>query len=254
MIIKIKLKFLLINFPAILLLLFSLNTLSFGESIFLKDGNILEGKISKENDKKITITLSEDETREIDRKDIIRTVYHSNYKDKRYLTKMDGTVIEVYIVDEDKTGYIYRVKLDSPDEVRISKDEVDGISKRKVVAPVVREETREEKLVTRAPRLRLGLTMAGPVDPVTDYVKNNIGPYNGALVDLFLYRMRDVNGNGFDLFARCVANDYDTRNNFDLGLGYETPPPGTDYTWDYTELAQVGFGRVDVLFHQRHRQ
>jgi len=228
--------------PAILLLLFSLSGLSFGESVFLKDGNILEGKISKENDKKITITLSTDEVKEIDRKDIIRTVYHSNYKDKRYLTKMDGTVIEVYIVDEDKTGYIYRLKLDSADEVRIAKDDVDGISKRKVTIPVAREETREEKLVTRAPRIRFGLTMAGPIDPVTDYVKNNIGPYNGALLDLFLYRMRDANGNGFDLFARCVANDYDTRNNFDLGLGYETPPPGTDYTWDYTEIAQIGFG------------
>lgn len=240
MIFKIHQKRLSVMLPAILLLLFSLNTLSFGESVFLKDGNILEGKISKENDKKITITLSEDETREIDRKDIIRTVYHGNYKDKRYLTKMDGTVIEVYIVDEDKAGYTYRVKLDSPDEVRIAKDEVDGISKRKVVAPVAREETREEKLVTRAPRIRFGLTTSGPFETTDDYAETELGSFDGVLADLFLYRRRDVKGNGTDFFIRGVANVFEVKNYRDLGIGYDVIPVG--YEYNKSEIWQLGFG------------
>jgi hypothetical protein len=217
-----------------------LNTLSFGESVFLKDGNILEGKISKENDKKITIILTADETREVDRKDIIRTVYHSNYKDKKYLTKMDGTVLEVYIVDEDKAGYTYRLNLDSADEIRIAKDDVDGISKRKVAAPVAREETREEKLLTRAPRIRFGLTKPGPGDEVSDYtINDDYDPFRGAVIDLFLYRKRDLNGNGFDFFARGVLNSYKITKPDELGF---EPPSGYTFEKDESELEEAAIG------------
>lgn len=239
MIFKMRQKRLFIMLPAILLLLFSLSTLSFGESVFLKDGNILEGKISKENDKKITITLLTDETREIERKDIIRTIYHSNYKDKKYLTKMDGTVLEVYIVDEDKTVYFYRLKLDSPDEVRIAKDEVDGISKRKVVAPVAREETREEKLVTRAPRIRFGLTIAGPLDKSEDNLTSDLGSFEGLFADLFLYRMRNEKGNGFDLFVRGICNLYKIKD--PENLGYENPSSWISTKTD-AQIDDLGIG------------
>jgi hypothetical protein len=226
--------------PVIFLLILSLNSLSFGESVFLKDGNILEGKISNENDKKITITFSADETREIERKDIIRTVYHNNYKDKRYLTKMDGTVLEVYIVDEDKTGYIYRLKLDSPDEVRIAKDDVDGISKRKITTPVVREETREEKLITRAPRIRFGLTKPGPGDKVSGYtINDDYDPFRGVILDLFLFRLREVNGNGFDFFIRGVLNSYKITDPDDLGF---EQPSGYLFDKDESELEEATVG------------
>lgn len=240
MIFRIQLKRLSVIISVVFLLILSFITFSFGESVFLKDGNILEGKITKENDKKITIVLAEEETREIERKDIIRTVYHSNYKDKRYLTKMDGTVLEVYIVDEDKTGYTYRLKLDSADEIRIAKDDVDGISKRKVVIPVAREETREEKLTTRAPRIRIGLTTSGPLEATSDYAETEFGAFDGALIDLFLYRMRNENGNGIDFFVRGVANIYEIKDYRELGLGYDTVPTG--YEFNKSELLQLGLG------------
>lgn len=104
----------------------------FAESVFLKNGTIYEGKVVKENDKSITV-ISEDQTKiEMQRSNIIRIVFHKNYLNKRYLRKTDGTVLEIYLVDEDTNSYTYRTELISPHEVIISKNDVDAIAKSKL--------------------------------------------------------------------------------------------------------------------------
>jgi len=112
---------------AVLLLSSSL----YAESVFLKDGSIVEGKIVKETDDKV---IMKSIATDVNRSDIIRTVYHNNYKTKKYITKTDGTVFEVYIVDEDRTSYTCRTKLESKKEIKILKDDVESISKKRVVA------------------------------------------------------------------------------------------------------------------------
>jgi len=106
--------------------------ISFAESIFVKDGRILEGKIIKENDSTVTIVTGT--TREIDRKDVLRTIYHNSYKEKKYITTADGKVYEVFIVDEDNSCYTCREKLDSNIEIKILKEDIESISKKRVVA------------------------------------------------------------------------------------------------------------------------
>ena len=114
----------------------------FTESVFLKNGTIFEGKVVKENDSSLTLVSSDNTKIEIQRSNIIRVLFHKNYKTKKYLNKMNGDVIEMYLVDEDNSNYYYRTDLNSPDEVVIPKSEVNGITKTRLEVKV---EPKEEK-------------------------------------------------------------------------------------------------------------
>lgn len=103
----------------------------FSESVFMKNGAIAEGRISGGDDKKISINLISGETINVDRKDILRVLVHSRYKDKIYLTKTDGVTFEGYIVNEDNEIYILRAAIDSADEIRIPRESVETISTKK---------------------------------------------------------------------------------------------------------------------------
>lgn len=103
------------------------------ESVFLKNGSIIEGRIVTENDKLIILKIKSGKTKEILRKDILRTVYHEKYKDTKYINKTDGTEIKAFIVDEDSEYYIIRIDLNSPHEISIAKDDVSSISKERLV-------------------------------------------------------------------------------------------------------------------------
>lgn len=105
----------------------------FAESVFLKDGSIVEGKIVKEDDLKIDLQLSDGVVREIERANIIRTLYHGKYKDKKFINRNDGTELEAYIIDEDAEFYIIRKDLQSSVEIKIAKDEVRIISKERII-------------------------------------------------------------------------------------------------------------------------
>jgi hypothetical protein len=105
--------------------------ISFAESVFLKNGKIIEGKIISESDRDFEIVLDNGKHLSIRRKDVIRTLSRDDYRQKKYLNRMDGTTLGVYIVDEDNESYTYRLELDSPGEVKISKSSVDSISRQK---------------------------------------------------------------------------------------------------------------------------
>ena len=101
------------------------------ESIFLKNGAIIEGKIVKDTDKTTVVKTAEGNKQTISRSDILRTIYNEDYKEKRFLNQMDGTSIEVYIVDEDDISYTYRADISSSRETVIKKSDVESISKLK---------------------------------------------------------------------------------------------------------------------------
>lgn len=108
-----------------------LNHQLFAESVFLKDGSIIEGKILKENDLRIEIQTEKGELENINRKNVIRTLYHTKYKIKKLIKKNDGKEIGAYIVDEDVDKCVCRLTLDSSIEMIISKDDIDSISRYK---------------------------------------------------------------------------------------------------------------------------
>ncbi len=115
------------TFSTLIVLLFS-STL-FAESVFIKDGSIVEGEIIKEDDFKIELKISSGETKVILRTDVLRALFHVRYKEKKIINKTDGTRIEAYIVDEDGDSHTYRSELDSTEEIKILKDEIYQISK-----------------------------------------------------------------------------------------------------------------------------
>lgn len=212
----------------------------FAESIFLKDGRIVEGKVVTETDKNILIKTADGKTQHIQRTTILRTLFKEDYKTKRYLNKMDGTTIEVYIVDEDDASYTYRLELNSAQEVRISKEDVDSISRRKVEPKTVyieKKETRQEAITNRAARFRLGLIVDGPFSATSDYAKGHLDPLQGVFFDIVPYRHRNTNGNGIDVLLRGTCNAYNITDY--TKTGYYLP---SGYTIDDIEFMQFAIG------------
>ncbi len=118
--------------PFIAGLLILIPSISYSESVFTKDGKIYEGRISGGDDQKIKLFLSSGGDINIVRKDILRVLVHTRYKDRIYLTQNNGIIIEGYIVNEDNENYTLRSSLDSADEIKIPRDKVETISVKKV--------------------------------------------------------------------------------------------------------------------------
>lgn len=112
----------------------------FGESIFLKNGKIIQGKITAETDTVIKLRPSSGKARAIKRSTILRIVYTGDYRQKVYIKKKDNSLLQGYIVFEQKGSYIFRKELNSPEEKKLSKKDIVTISKerfsKKEVGPV----------------------------------------------------------------------------------------------------------------------
>jgi hypothetical protein len=113
------------------------------EAVFMNDGSIIEGKVIQDTDKYISFKPLTDPARVIQRKDIIRIIYSNDYKNKVYIYKMDNSLIEGYIVYEDKDNYTIRENLSARNELIVSKEKVNSISKKKIGTV---EEVKKENL------------------------------------------------------------------------------------------------------------
>lgn len=182
----------------------------FAESIFLKDGSIIEGDIVKETDKATTVKTKEGKNVVIPRKDILRTLMHEDYKTKMYIMKSDKSVLQVYIVEEDNENYRCRFELQSPDEFSIKKKDVISVSKVStdvLIEEKVKEEvkkykkatTRKEKLQYTAPMFRIGLSPAGKISDKD--ISDNYETGRHFIADAF-YRFRAESGSGLDAMFR----------------------------------------------------
>jgi hypothetical protein len=80
---------------------------------------------------------------EIPKKDILRIIFDAEYKNKIYIYKLNGDVIEAFIVNEDRESYTYRTDLASSKETVLKKSQVNLISRQKLAgikekAPLVK--------------------------------------------------------------------------------------------------------------------
>lgn len=98
------------------------------ESVFLKNGKIIEGSIISETDSSVTVKTEDGIRTVIPRNYVLRILFHNRYRDLRYIYKKDGSSLEGYIVDEDEENYVYRKDLQSPAEEKIPRSAVDTIS------------------------------------------------------------------------------------------------------------------------------
>jgi hypothetical protein len=109
----------------------------FSESVFLKNGSIVEGTVTAENDTMITLESPSGEKNIIQRSNILRILVHKRYRDRIYLTRIDGYTYEGFIVNEDNSRITLRTSLGSPEEISVTREAVETISRRKPSEKIV---------------------------------------------------------------------------------------------------------------------
>src|SRR4030042_898474 len=122
------------RFTIFILALFILLTL-YGklsaEYIFLKNGCIVECKILDETPDVFTVRLKDGRKLVFLRNNIIRVLYTKFYMGKVYIYKMNGKVLEAYIVEEDQENYTVRTNISKPEEFTIKRIDVLFIARKK---------------------------------------------------------------------------------------------------------------------------
>ena len=142
-----------------------MTTALFGETIFTRDGRILEGTITEETNAYKIIKTKEGEQR-IPRRQILRVLYSEEYRAKVHIYLKVGSPIEGHVVEE--TGfYLYvRPDLEKREEVQVAKANIVMIS----TNPLTKEdltkrrkrkkmERKEVKGFTRNLGLRVGTSV-----------------------------------------------------------------------------------------------
>ena len=94
------------------------------EFVFLKNGSIIEGKVTADSADSITVRDKENKEKLIPRNSILRMLYTSLKLGKIYIQKRDGEGIVAFMVDEDRDSYTFRKELNKPDEFVLQRSDV----------------------------------------------------------------------------------------------------------------------------------
>jgi hypothetical protein len=105
------------------------------EMIYLKDGQVVQGKITAEGTNDITVQ-TKFQTKRINRNDILRIMYGERKMEKIYLLMNDGTTQTGFLVDQDASQVIIRDKEDSPKERTIPKTQIKQMSTSGEIVPL----------------------------------------------------------------------------------------------------------------------
>jgi len=172
---------LLLTAMLIFSILFIVQSAARAESLFMRDGSIIEGKIANENTDVIILKVQNGTKKTIKKDNLIRIVYSNEFRRTTRLSLYDGTLLEGFIVDEDADRYIVRKMLTSKEETIVLKKEVEFIER--------------AKIERRNPVSRYGSASAIYVMPVTAELKKYLNPGFGVLIN---YSMNDLFDNNFD--------------------------------------------------------
>jgi len=97
---------------------------AFAEFVFVKSGQVIEGKIVEDRARSI-IVLKSDKTRvEVKRGDVLRINYTQMYTGKFSIMKVNEQVFDAFIVDEDQSSVTFRTEWDKPVEFTLSRDSI----------------------------------------------------------------------------------------------------------------------------------
>lgn len=146
-----------------------------GEYVFLKNGTVVECKILSETPSSMTVETPEGKTSVISRATVLRVMYTQLYRGKLYIQKVDGRVIEAYIIDEDQDNYTVRTELNSPHEFTIRRDEVLFMTRKNPSALAGRVSYKSVDLTWRGP-----YTPNNPVKIFKVYVRTKTGEFGVA--------------------------------------------------------------------------
>lgn len=101
------------------------------EHVFLKDGKIVQGKITIDKKDSVTLTLPDNTQKVIARADILRILYSDEFLTKSVVQLTSGENFEGFIVQEKRTELTIRKKLTEPGEQVIPKDQVQLTTKKR---------------------------------------------------------------------------------------------------------------------------
>lgn len=107
----------------ILLLIFMPSLLS-GAHVFLKDGAIHKGRILNETAAVVVMCDESGAVHTFNRGKVMRVLYTDLYMGKVFVRLTDGTVIEAYQVDEDRTHLTFRKDIAKPEEFTLRRDKI----------------------------------------------------------------------------------------------------------------------------------
>lgn len=271
-------------FPAIILFLFLLVSASFAESVFLKDGKILEGKITRETDAEVTLETINGRQEKIKRNTILRTVYSSDYKEKKYIGIKDQPEIAGYIVAEEEDTYTLRAELNSPQEqvlqkktvVYVSKESMkktdlsslSGIAKMEDLKAAKKEESRTRQRTSWKPstssvktegrviiRFGTGIASSSMVGWIDRDNLSLSGLVLGLAIQTTWLDLEYLGNIAVPLFS-AYTNSHTLQLNiypfaalncswFGLGVGYS-------YINDITFKNMVGVSKTDLVYHTMH--
>ena len=102
------------------------------EFLYLKDGQVIQGKIVSEDAESYTIQTKY-QTRRVNRNEVTRIMYGERKLERIYLLMRDGTKMDGYKVDEDSEKVLIREKEDSPREISISKKDIQQMSQTEII-------------------------------------------------------------------------------------------------------------------------
>lgn len=100
------------------------------EVVFTNDGKVHRGKIVEEAKEGMTFRTYAGAALFFPADTILRSVYTEMYLGKQVVKKTNGEELEVFIVAEDRDFFIYRYKLESPDEHKAARKDVMFITRK----------------------------------------------------------------------------------------------------------------------------
>lgn len=109
---------------ALLILILLIQVDLFAEFIFLKDGDIVEGKIIRQTGSYVTIRKKDGSVVKFNNKKVLRVLYADLNKVKLYCQKRDGTSFVAYLVAEDRDKYTFRKELYKPEEFTVARKDI----------------------------------------------------------------------------------------------------------------------------------
>jgi len=94
------------------------------ESVFLKSGPVVRGKIASESAAAITVTNERGERCVIPRPSVLRILYMDIYMGRMVVRLTDGSSFTAYLAFEDTDAYTFRREIDKPDEFIVPRKKV----------------------------------------------------------------------------------------------------------------------------------
>ncbi len=135
------------------------------EYLYLKDGQVIQGKIISEDAESYTVQTKY-QTRRVNRSEVTRIMYGERKLERIYLLMRDGTKMDGYKVDEDAEKVLIREKEDSPREISISKKDIKQMS--------------QTEIIPLNPSINARLGIFYPINSQGSKLKPSIGIYLGS--------------------------------------------------------------------------